>query len=63
MIVIDQSPIGRTLPQPGHIHTKIFDPIRSAFADTREAKVRGYMAGRFSFNLKGAAARPARETA
>ncbi|NPV62584.1 MAG: excinuclease ABC subunit UvrA [Methanotrichaceae archaeon] len=53
VIVIDQSPIGRTPRSNPATYTKVFDPIRQAFAETREAKIRGYKAGRFSFNLKG----------
>jgi excinuclease ABC subunit A len=53
VIVIDQSPIGRTPRSNPATYTKVFDPIRQAFAETKEAKVRGYKAGRFSFNLKG----------
>jgi len=53
VIVIDQSPIGRTPRSNPATYTKVFDPIRQAFAGTKEAKVRGYKPGRFSFNLKG----------
>ncbi len=53
VIVIDQSPIGRTPRSNPATYTKVFDPIRQAFAETKEAKVRGYKPGRFSFNLKG----------
>jgi len=53
VIVIDQSPIGRTPRSNPATYTKVFDEIRQIFAGTREAKMRGYKPGRFSFNLKG----------
>lgn len=53
VIVIDQSPIGRTPRSNPATYTKVFDPIRQAFAEIKEAKVRGYQSGRFSFNVKG----------
>jgi excinuclease ABC subunit A len=53
VIVIDQSPIGRTPRSNPATYTKVFDPIRQAFAETKEAKVRGYKGGRFSFNVQG----------
>ncbi|MDD1762579.1 MAG: excinuclease ABC subunit UvrA [Methanothrix sp.] len=53
VIVIDQSPIGRTPRSNPATYTKIFDPIRQAFSEMKEAKVRGYKAGRFSFNVRG----------
>jgi len=53
VIVIDQSPIGRTPRSNPATYTKVFDEIRRVFAETKEAKVRGYKPGRFSFNLKG----------
>ncbi len=53
VIVIDQSPIGRTPRSNPATYTKVFDEIRSIFAQTQEAKVRGYKPGRFSFNVTG----------
>jgi len=53
VIVIDQSPIGRTPRSNPATYTKVFDEIRQIFAGTREAKMRGFKPGRFSFNLKG----------
>ncbi len=53
VIEIDQSPIGRTPRSNAATYTKVFDHIRRVFARTREAKVRGYGPGRFSFNVKG----------
>ena len=53
VIVIDQSPIGRTPRSNPATYTKVFDEIRKVFSDTKEAKMRGYKPGRFSFNVKG----------
>jgi len=53
VIVIDQSPIGRTPRSNPATYTKVFDEIRKIFAKTSEAKRRGYKQGRFSFNVKG----------
>jgi excinuclease ABC subunit A len=53
VIVIDQSPIGRTPRSNSATYTGAFDPIRQVFAATVEAKARGYQVGQFSFNVKG----------
>ena len=53
VIVIDQSPIGKTPRSNPATYTKVFDEVRNIFAETAEARLRGYLPGRFSFNVKG----------
>lgn len=53
VILIDQSPIGRTPRSNPATYTKVFDLVRDVYAQTREARVNGYKKGQFSFNLKG----------
>ncbi|MEN8223084.1 MAG: excinuclease ABC subunit UvrA [Acidobacteriota bacterium] len=53
VIIIDQSPIGKTPRSNPATYTKVFDEIRKIFAELKDSKIRGYKPGRFSFNVKG----------
>ena len=53
VVHVDQAPIGRTPRSNPATYTGVFDQVRKLFADTQESKVRGYLQGRFSFNVKG----------
>ena len=63
IIDIDQSPIGRTPRSNPATYTGVFDDIRDVFAQTNEAKIRGYQKGRFSFNVKVAVVKLVKVTA
>lgn len=53
VIIIDQSPIGKTPRSNPATYTKVFDEIRKIFAELKDSKIRGYKPGRFSFNVRG----------